>query len=299
MKRALRTAAVALYIAAVALPTAPRSRADEETDEYGPLSTNGTARPLFELGVMCGAAALPHYRGSDEYNYYVVPVPYVIYRGKRLRLSRHGLRSRLLWSDRFETDLSFYGNPPVDDDNEARLGMPELDPIVEFGPAVKWYFTPKDAPDLLYLLAVARAAWAIEIHDDFGFDHIGVHGGVQLRYRNHTLLEKYKWRFGLKAGIDITDRDYNGYFYNVAEEYATDDRPAYRSEGGCSGFWTSATVTRRLSKRISFGSFVRWESLWGAVTRDSPLVRRDNQLVGGMALIWHAAESKRKAPDQE
>jgi MipA family protein len=299
MKDTVRTAAAALYIAAAFLAVAPLGVADEETDEYGSAFSDDEGRPLWEFGVLCGAAAIPHYRGSDEYNYYVVPIPYVIYRGKRVRLSRHGLRSRLLWSERFETDLSFYGNPPVDDDNEARQDMPELDPIVEMGPAIKWYFTPKDAPDLLYLHAVARAAWAIEIQDDFGIDQMGIHGSLHLRYRNRTLLEDRNLQFSLNAGIDITDRDYNSYFYDVSADYATDDRPLYRSSGGYSGFSTAAAVTKRLSRSLSVGSYVRWTGLWGAVTEDSPLVRRDNHVAGGVALIWHAARSERRAPEAE
>ena len=287
-----------LCVAALCMGTVGAS-ADEETDEYPSALADDERRPLWEAGVLFGGACLPHYRGSDEYNYYVVPIPYVIYRGKRLRLSRHGLRGRLLWSEHFETALSVYGNPPVDDDNRARRGMPELDPIVEFGPLAKWYFTAKDAPDLLYLNAVARAVWAIEIHDDFGVDYVGVHGGIHLRYRNRTFFEKTKWQFGLNAGIDISDRGYNGYFYDVAREYVTDDRPAFHSRGGYSGFWTSATVTKRLSPRFSVGSFVRWEGLWGAVTEESQLVKRDNQFVGGAALVWHIAKSKRKAPTMD
>lgn len=289
--------ALALGVAAAVLLSAFNAPADEDSDAYGSAFAGNDGRPLWEFGVFWGGAWIPHYRGSDEHNYYVVPIPFVIYRGKRLRVGRQGVRSRLLWSERFETDLSVYGNPPVDDDNEARLGMPELDPILEFGPVAKWYFTPKDAPDLLYLSVAARGVWAMEIHDGYGVDHVGIHGGIHLRYRNRTFFEKTQWRFSLNAGIDIADRDYNSYFYEVSEDYATEDRPRFRSRGGYGGFSTSATVTKRLSSRFSIGSFVRWEGLWGAVIDESPLVRRDSHVAGGVALIWHIAQSERRAPD--
>ncbi|MFZ1980807.1 MAG: hypothetical protein WAU61_05820, partial [Smithella sp.] len=38
-------------------------------------------KPLWELGVGLGLLQMPDYRGSDENRLYVLPYPYVIYRG--------------------------------------------------------------------------------------------------------------------------------------------------------------------------------------------------------------------------
>ena len=35
--------------------------------------------PLWEAGVFCGAVRIPHYRGSDEYSDYFVPIPYFVF----------------------------------------------------------------------------------------------------------------------------------------------------------------------------------------------------------------------------
>ena len=48
--------------------------------------------PLWELGLFAGAAQIPHYRGSDEYNIYVLPLPYFIYRGEIIRAGKNGIK---------------------------------------------------------------------------------------------------------------------------------------------------------------------------------------------------------------
>src|SRR5919108_4076162 len=92
-------------------------------------------RPQWEIGAGAAAVTLPDYRGSDESRGYLLPVPYVIYRGERLRVDRQGVRGIFFESDRVELNLSLNATPPVDsEDNRAREGMPELDPTFEIGP---------------------------------------------------------------------------------------------------------------------------------------------------------------------
>jgi outer membrane protein len=42
-------------------------------------------RPLWELGLGVAALRLPDYRGSDQSSTYLLPLPYVVYRGEWLR----------------------------------------------------------------------------------------------------------------------------------------------------------------------------------------------------------------------
>jgi hypothetical protein len=87
---------------------------------------------------------LPYYRGSDQYRWWILPLPYFIYRGQFFKSDREGLRSRFLRREQWEVSLSAFGNPPVRNDG-AREGMPSRDPILELGPALKVYFTPRAA----------------------------------------------------------------------------------------------------------------------------------------------------------
>ena len=89
-------------------------------------------RPLWELGAGGFAFAQPDYRGADEGRGYVLPIPYVAYRGDRFRVDREGIRGLLFESDRVEFDLSLFATPPVkSNDNTARAGMNDLDPTIE------------------------------------------------------------------------------------------------------------------------------------------------------------------------
>lgn len=69
-------------------------------------------KPLWEAGLFVGVARLPHYPGSDEYSLYALPLPYIVYRGERVRATREGLAGVLFSSDRVQSTVSAYGNPP-------------------------------------------------------------------------------------------------------------------------------------------------------------------------------------------
>ena len=97
-------------------------------------------KPQWELGVGIGYISLPHYRGSDQRQDYIAPIPYVRYRGKRLNVDREGGRFYFLESETWKLDLSAAFEFPVDSqDNRARTGMADLDPILEIGPRLTWY----------------------------------------------------------------------------------------------------------------------------------------------------------------
>jgi len=61
-------------------------------------------KPLWELGFGFFALTSPDYRGSDESRDYLLPLPYIIYRGDILRVDRSGIYGRLFESDRVNLD---------------------------------------------------------------------------------------------------------------------------------------------------------------------------------------------------
>jgi len=259
--------------------------------EPRPVALESSERPLWEIGLFGGAARLPHYRGSDEYRLYVLPLPYIIYRGEIVRANREGLKGIFWATDRFETALSFSGSPPVDDDNDARKGMPELGAILEVGPGFKFFITERGNPDPLYLTAGVRTAISVDT-DDFGTAYRGIRGGVKLVYRNRTWLENQRTTLGLNAGIDFANREYNDYIYSVDPGYAVPGRPAYRADGGYTGFSVSANAVKKLTGRWSVAAYYRWDNLSGTAYADSPLVKTENNHIIGCALIWTIFQSE-------
>lgn len=80
------------------------------------------------------------------------------------------------------------------------------------------------------------------------------------------------------------------YFYSVAPQYATADRPTFAAEGGYSGSLVLMAVSKRFSK-YWLGAFVRWDSLKGAAFADSPLVERDYAFSAGIGVAWIFGQS--------
>ncbi|MDA1044422.1 MAG: MipA/OmpV family protein, partial [Verrucomicrobia bacterium] len=143
-------------------------------------------KPLWELGLFSGLASIPHYRGSDESEVYALPLPYLIYRGEHVQASREGLRGVFFQSESLESSVSFSGNPPVDSDNKARRGMEELDPLLEFGPALKWYPLGYDPIHRLYLHAAGRAVFSFS--EDLDVNYQGLRGNLDMVYRKRNFL---------------------------------------------------------------------------------------------------------------
>jgi outer membrane scaffolding protein for murein synthesis (MipA/OmpV family) len=252
--------------------------------------------PLWELGGMALGARLPHYIGSDEYEDYLYLLPYVIYRGDILRADREGIRGIFYKGEKFETSLSFWGNPPVSDDNEARQGMPDLDAIGEVGPALRYYFYRRGWLDRLYLQAAWRAAISFDFESCVDTGYEGWHGSLDLSYQNKSLFKDQKLSFYLKGGVHFADSLYNNYFYSVADQFATPHRSAYEADGGYSGFSLSGSIYKELSQKFSIGFYARWNNIDGAVFEDSPLVRENNNYAVGFMLVWKLAKSKKPAP---
>src|SRR5512140_3673774 len=84
---------------------------------------NADELPLWEAGFGLTGLSLPDYRGSNVQRGYVLPLPYLVYRGEILRMDRKGLYGILFQSDRVHLNISADGGVPVKSDkNQARSG---------------------------------------------------------------------------------------------------------------------------------------------------------------------------------
>jgi outer membrane scaffolding protein for murein synthesis (MipA/OmpV family) len=243
-------------------------------------------KPLWELGMGAGVLHLPHYRGSDQTHTWVLPVPYLVYRGEILKADREGARAVLLETDRLDFDLSLAASPPTrSDDNEARRGMQDLPPIVELGPNVNWTLARGKGWKLDARLPV-RAALGLGSNGGFK-------GWVATPQLNLDLTDLRGWRVGLAAAALAQDRRYNELFYGVSATEAAPGRPAYRPGGGAAGGYLLGAVSRRIDNWW-LGGFLRWDSLRGASFLDSPLVRQREHWSVGVAVSWVFAVSDRQ-----
>lgn len=249
----------------------------------GAASCRAERLPLWEAGAGIGLLNLPDYRGADVRKTWVLPLPYLVYRGKFLKADRNGVRASLFESARLQINLSVNGTLPVSSrDDPLRSGMPDLRPAVEFGPNVDihlWRSEQRKAT--LDLRAPLRAAVTVESSPK----EIGWLFSPHLSLSLADPAGLSGWKFGMQAGPVFNSRRYNRYFYSVSTAEARPGRPAYAVAGGYAGAQLTATLSHRF-RHYWLGAFVRYDNLAGAVFNDSPLVQRRAALSAGIGLAW-------------
>lgn len=252
-------------------------------------------RPRWELGAGAAGLSMPDYRGSDRQRAYLLPIPYLVYRGDVLKVDREKIRGLLFKSERLELDLSLNGSVPVNSsDNAARRGMPNLDPTVEVGPQlnIKLYDSDK------YRFS-AHTPWRTVVAVDHGHTrNVGWRFSPALNLDIKNTGPDKGWNLGISGGPVWADSRYHDFVYGVQAPYATAERAAYRGKGGYSG----TDFTLALSKRYPHfwaGAFVRVSDLHGTAFDDSPLLRSKTSYMAGIGLSWVFAQSARQALSDE
>ncbi len=266
------------------------------------LVTSPTVRadhlPRWELGVGVAGLHLPDYRGSDQNRGYLAPYPYVIYRGEKVSVSEEGIRGLLFERGNIALDLSLAAAIPVNsDDNDARRDMPDLDPTLEAGPSLKIRFGERAEKHSYWELNLPlRAVVATDLSHT---ESIGWSFSPHIDYVKRFPFPGGRLRMTLSFGPIWATDEYHDYYYGVDPRFATAQRPAYRASGGYSGTRFLATFGKRLNSRMVLGGFLRYDNLNGAVFDDSPLVRRDDSWMAGLALTWIFAKSAERVVHEE
>ena len=245
-------------------------------------------QPLWEIGAGVAALSFPSYRGSDQTNNFLLPVPHFTYHGKILKADRQGLRGSLFDSDRIDLTVSAALSPPASSkDITARAGMPDLEATFEIGPQLDLtLWRSENRARFVKLLLPLRAAFTVQGSPK----DIGTVFHPKLNVDVTDLPGMGGWNLGLLAGPLFGDRRQHAYTYEVAPQYATANRPAYAAEAGYAGMQYLAALSKRFPK-YWVGAFVRYDNLSGASFADSPLVRQKDYFAGGIAITWILGES--------
>jgi outer membrane scaffolding protein for murein synthesis (MipA/OmpV family) len=275
-RRGGRAALLAVLLCLCGLMLAPASQALHQ--------------PLWELGIGVGALSTPPYRGSDSRVNYIVPFPYFIYRGSFLRVDREGgIRGKLFSGDDISFDLSLAANVPVrNEDDGARRGMDDLDPLIELGTELSIDLWRSQDRDQRFGLDIPlRAVYSV---GNPLLEYQGLTLSPFLNYRIWQEDEGALMRYSLSAGPIFATSRYHDYFYEVDSRFVTPERPEYHADSGYSGSRVTISVTRHFSKYL-IGAFARYDDLNGAVFEDSPLVETSDYFVVGLVFGWILGES--------
>lgn len=245
--------------------------------------------PRWELGLGMAGLSIADYRGSNQRRQYLLPLPYVIYRGDRLAINREGVHSHLFTSDRMDLTFSLGVGPPARSDGGARAGMPDLNPTIEVGPQLTVMLARNSARDRIWSVNLPlRTAVATDLKS---LDGIGAVFAPYLRFEAARLGSDQHGVLDISLGLLYASEKYHDYYYEVAPAFATATRPVYNARGGYSGSRVTLAFTRH-HPRYWFGAFLRYDRLDSAVFEASPVVERDDSLMIGAGFAWIFARSE-------
>lgn len=245
-------------------------------------------KPLWEIGAGVAAFSFPSYRGSDQTNNFLMPVPLFSYHGDFFKADRHGIRGSFFDSDRVDLTVSLALSPPADSNEiKARTGMPDLEGTFEIGPQMDLTFwRSENRARFVKLLLPVRAAFTVESSPK----NIGWVFHPKLNMDITDLPGMPGWNLGLLAGPLFGDKRQNAYYYSVAPQYAMAGRPAYEATSGYGGMQYLVGLSKRFPK-FWVGSFLRYDNLSGASFADSPLVKQKDYVAAGLVITWVFGES--------
>lgn len=248
---------------------------------------------LWDLGAGISGVQIPHYTGSDEVYQFVLPFPYFVYRGEKLKVDRNFVHGIFFEQGNWRAEMSFSGSPPLKSrDDDAREGMPDLDAIAEVGP-VLMYNLSKSEQSLWRLELPVRTAIATDFHSA---SNEGLIIAPMLRFNRRWENQQAKWLFESALSFNYGSNRYHDYFYAVDPAYANQQRPAYDAESGYAG-WRWTMGASRQVRHLWAGAFVRYIDLHDAVFADSPLVKAKESWLFGFAVAWIFHSSDKSAAE--
>lgn len=234
--------------------------------------------PKFELGISLVALQLADYRGSASSTDYLLPLPYIKYRGERFEID-NGIETFLPISDNLILTISGNVSLPVDNDTPERTGMEELKASLEIGPSL----------DYRLYSAEASSLW-LELPLRFGFTFETNTQAIGRVFNPRLAWIKpyrYKddWDLRLAVGPMHASRQYHDYYYSVDPAEALPTRPAFQAEAGYSGFRADFIYSKRFGEYL-FGGFIRYDNLNGSVLENSPFISDTSVWSSGIAITW-------------
>ena len=244
-----------------------------------------TAQYKLEIGAGIFTTQLPHYPGADQKKTYVLPMPYIFFESENFELERNRLTGFMWNSGNWHLDLSAGAGIKVNsDDNEARVGMPDLDWVFELGPSLKYYLqgSPKSPQHLVTEIFTRKA-----IATDFSsIGNVGWRYGPAISYQQQFMVDGVnRLALNIRVVANFSDKRYLDYYYGVNTQYASDTRPEFHNKGGYAGSDLSLGLTYK-TRSIWTGGYLRYYQLSDAQQVDSPLFFNTQGWSFGLGIVW-------------
>jgi outer membrane protein len=247
---------------------------------------------LWEGGVLVGGAYVPDYPASDQNRTKFVVFPYIVYRGSVVRSDREGTRAKL-WKTRYASlELSAAASFATQSkDDRARVGMPDLDYLLEIGPRLSIPLSELGGRGKLQLFVPIRGVASTDLTN---FHHRGFTLTPAL-FMHVDRFFRPDWIYVSQLTANFANRQLSAYFYDVAPEFALPTRSAYDARAGYLGTdWFNGLAIPLGRKFRLFTGIQLWEHA-GSANQASPLFRRQFTFTSIFGIAYTFYESRRPA----
>ena len=237
---------------------------------------------FWEAGASLSLINTPLYPGSNQNQQFLLPLPYLKIKHPLIEIDQ-GVRAFIFKNPKLNLNISAdLGFPVNSDDSRLRNNMPDLKTVVQIGPSLEislsghhnsqteWRF------DLPLRMAIAS--------DFKETENIGWIFEPRLSYHSRRSVQQ-NLNFVMESGLRFASREYHAYYYDVADAFASSERPAFRTSAGYNGFFSDVGLSWRWHKLTLF-SFIRYQNLNRSQFINSPLVEKHSYLLAGMSLIY-------------
>lgn len=286
-----------IFISALCLPLSLLAQQESADRALTGFESSGELQPLWEFGIGGGYALTPNYPASSERNNIGLALPYVIYRGDIFRVGDGGGARAIVAEDsNWELDLSVGGAFSADSDEDGvRQGMPELDFLFEVGPQLIYLaYDEQDENGWQQRLNIRFQARAVFSSD---FERINQRGYV---FEPEIQWQQRGWptddtALNIRFSVTFATEALHDYFYQVAPEFATEQRSEFDAGGGYLGSNFSVGFSFPITDNIRTFIGGSVSSHHGAANEDSPLFEEQLNWQAGIGFVWRLYASEAKA----
>jgi MipA family protein len=234
----------------------------------------------WEIGFVGGGGSQQAYPGADENTRGARAIPYLIFRGERLRVDRGSISVRAVRTPTFELDIGTSGALGSSaSDVKVREGMPDLGDLIELGPRLTWKLG-EGADDWRWRVQLPLRG-VFDIDDGFAYRGLTFEPELEVSRRVPG-----GWRYTTSLSAIVGSERFNDLYYEVDPQFATPTRAAYDARAGLVTWRLAVSASRWLSPDWRVFAAARVDQIAGAANRASPLVRRDAGASVGVGVQW-------------
>jgi len=263
-----------------------------ESSKNGDQQVSFVEKPVWELGLGAAHFSGYDYPASSDPNEVGLVLPFYIYRSQVVRVDGGAVGAVALERPQIRLDFSLGGSLNAESEgNAARESMPDLDFLLEFGPRLNILLSRSSHDDG----GVSTLRWLNSARSVISTDFSGVDS------RGFLFKSELEWErkrlFGTNVDFQIqfdtqwATRKLHSYFYQVAPEFVTPERPLYKADAGYLGSNIIVGFGYRFKPTLRLFAAVNYENYSGAANDKSPLYETDSNVSFAVALVWTARKS--------